>query len=209
MPGKKKNLTGDSKVDLEIMKCDYKQRALDKLFLELEYTKLKLDVQDAPDEQDDETIKYLKQLNMDIKKKQKQKPGCDFYFVTVSPTIGTDFHLLQTKVQKYTTRMMIRSAMYTYELTKQNNPHVHILVENAGYTDKDFRRNTCNTFKKIVGDIRCINIKSVPEDWVQDKIEYIKGEKWDSTKDDMIENDKKWRLEMSLQPYYIIGTKFE
>lgn len=209
MPGKKKNLSDDSAVNAKIKMGEAYEKAVDKLLLQLQYNKLLLDIQEPEHEDDDELVKQMKQLNIDIKKRQKQKPGQDYYFVGVSPVIGTDFELFKCKVQKYTTRSMIRSAIYCYELSKQSNPHVHILVENSGYTDKDFRRNTYNTFKKIVGDQRCVDIKAIPEEWVQDKIDYIKGIKWDKSKDTMIEADIEWRKSMSLEPYYKIGTKFE
>lgn len=136
----------------------------------------------------------------------KQKVSSEHYWVSVNPSNDKELDELIKKVDKYVGRRFITGIIYTYEWCRNGTPHVHMLVHQLELSDKDFRKNTKNTFKNLVGNLKCIDIKRVPSDWIQDKIDYLQGNKWDPEKDDMIESDKLKREEFELEPYYAFGS---
>lgn len=139
---------------------------------------------------------YAKNLSL-----QQKKRSFEYYFVTVSPK-ENDLPWLMKKTEKMANKKSTIGAMYTYELRSDGTPHVHMLVRQLQYSSTDFCRNTRNTFK----DRQCmVDIKGVYESWIPDKVDYIRGDKWDPEKDEMIQKDREWRKQMKLQSYYIVG----
>lgn len=45
----------------------------------------------------------------------------------------------------------------------------------------------------MVGNIKHIDVRTYPASYREDKIDYIKGEKWDDGKIDAVNNTKRWR----------------
>jgi len=127
---------------------------------------------------------------------------------TVNPSLFSEsedrLSRLMKKVSKATTKKCVGRAVWTYERTKEKMPHCHLLLELSSSEpiskDKLFK-GFSNTFK----DVGYVKIKRCPPEWVKDKILYIKGEKWDEDKDEMIADDKEWRIEIGLRPYYSTG----
>lgn len=183
---------------------EVRDKAKMKLLMEYEYNHLKTQILDNK-ETDDPIMKRLRWLNTQILTNQRHKPASTHYWVTISPKPQTPLESLKVKVEKYSRSKMIMGIVYTYELRPEDNtPHVHMIVKPLGVSHSDFVKRTRNPFKDIAID-RCVNIKICPEAFLHDKFEYIKGNKWDVSKEDACGLDKQWRLEHGLEPYYIIG----
>lgn len=200
----------------EIMSIEYHEtvlkaytRARDKLMMEVFYDNMKLQVQDKKYNGNDRYILKMRELATANAKMRKQQITSEYYWVSVSPKPEISLDQLIIKVDKYVGRKMVSGSMYCYEWNSAGNPHTHMLIHNLENSDKDFRKNTTNTFKTLVGNLKCIDIRRVPEDWVEDKKLYIKGDKWDDNKQELIELDKEYRMKYDLQPYYTTGTLSE
>lgn len=111
---------------------------------------------------------------------------------------------LMKKVDKANSKKCVGRSMWSYELTKEGVPHCHYLLELSEKEliskDKLFK-GFQNTFK----DVGYVKIKNCPPEWVKDKVLYLKGEKWDEDKDEMVAIDRDWRKTVGLQPYYEKG----
>jgi len=119
-------------------------------------------------------------------------------------TDGDYLERLKKKVNKFITKKVVKRAIWCYELTKEEMPHVHMLIEvdNENPVAKHtFDKGVVNTFK----DVGHVKTKKCPEEWVKDKVQYLLGNKWDEEKEDMITKDREWRQSVDLQPYYEIG----
>lgn len=155
---------------------------------------------------DDRILKHAQMLTQKSLKLRKKKRSSEYYFVSVSPESHHTIEDLKYKVEKYVDRKLCVGTIYAYEWNKRGIPHVHILVRQLEYSDTDFRKNTYNSFKTLVGNKKCVDIRAIPEDWVDDKIDYIKGDKWDIEKEELIKIDIQNRLEYRLEPFYTTGT---
>lgn len=111
---------------------------------------------------------------------------------------------LQRQVAKANTKKWISRSMWNFELTEQGVPHVHYLFQfsqiNTIRKDK-FVKGFCSTFEKV----GYVDIKKIPDDWVKDKVDYLKGIKWDEDKLPMVLADRAWRAEQGLQDVYVHG----
>jgi len=111
---------------------------------------------------------------------------------------------LQKKIDKALTKKCVARAIWTFELTKDKIPHAHMLLEldpANPIAKHTFEKGFQNTFK----DVGFVHFKHVPEAHIQDKLDYIRGIKWDTEKDVMIEEDRIWREQVGLDPVYSTG----
>lgn len=157
----------------------------------------------VPDDQ--KWLKDIQDMDREVARLRKQKISHNYFFVTVSPRPDTGLDDLRKKVEKYAKRKMTAGIMYNYEWNKNGNVHSHMLVYQTSCSDSKFRENTKNTFKSLVDNLYCIDIRPLPDDWVKDKADYVAGLKWDPEKDDMIETDKEMRKGYGLEPFYKFG----
>lgn len=185
---------------MQFLKC--REKALSKLLTE-QYVEHYRYLMESKSESSDIYVLKLRELFTANVKMRKQRVSYKHYWVTVNPARAEDRETILRLITKYTTRKMVLGAMYTFESRMDDSFHTHILVHQEQYSDSDFRRNTKNSFKKIQA---IVDIRSVPEDWVPDKIDYILGKKWDIGKEDYVEYDKTWRIKNSYDSYYTVGS---
>jgi len=181
------------------------EKAIEKIYLDSKIAEYRALI-DSKEPIDNEMLISARESMAISKKLQKQKITSEYYFVTVAPKTGTTLEELKSKVEKYINRRMVCGSMYSFEWTKEKQVHVHLIVHQIESSDRDFRKNTKNTFKNLVGNLTCIDVRAIPEDWLDDKKAYIMGEKWDDDKQEMIEYDKQKRIDEGLSPYYQTGT---
>lgn len=128
---------------------------------------------------------------------------------TIKPGLfqSTDEYLprLQKKIAKANSKKCILWSMWNLELTHDGVPHSHCLVElneQHPISKSKFEDGILNTFK----DVGFVKMKVIPSSWLQDKVDYLKGIKWDEKKESMIQADKAWRQELGLQDVYVYGS---
>lgn len=129
------------------------------------------------------------------------------YWVTVNPKDDVTLETFIKRVEKYTQRKMVHAFNYAFEQRGKNmdevgkGMHVHILIKSQ---DKKawFKRSTISSFTAIVGNDQAIDIKQYPMEYEVEKIEYLKGNKWDDEKIESITINKIWRERKKLKTYY-------
>lgn len=132
------------------------------------------------------------------------------YFVTINPKSSVQLDEFKAKVERYIQRSMITNATYAFEQRGTTNAdigkglHCHMLIETAC---KDFKRNTVSTFKPLVGKTaplqKVVNIKLLREpQWIEDKLEHLKGNKYGLDKDKKVSGDELFRHKNNLNVLY-------
>lgn len=111
---------------------------------------------------------------------------------------------LQKKIAKLNSKKCVLRSIWNLELTDKGVPHSHYLIElnpdNPISKDK-FESGVLNTFK----DVGYVKMKICPQSQVSDKIEYLKGNKWDEDKQVMVLHDREWRQTLGLEEIYTHG----
>ncbi len=127
------------------------------------------------------------------------------YFITINPDPKhQDAHKLVTTnnlfFTKYCTKYMFnieQRGTDKYSMGKGVHSHIVCIPKSSN----NFKRLIINNYKHLVGNTKAINIKTIPQDWYQDKTDYIKGIKWDGDKQSKIDYDIQWRQSINLQNY--------
>lgn len=134
----------------------------------------------------------------------------NYYWVTINPKPDITLDKFITYIEKVVNRRMINKCVYSFEQrgeteqTAGNGLHCHLLCETkVSYNNNIFAQRIRQLFVEHVGNINThVHIIKIPSDWKDDKIEYIRGLKWDPDKEQKINIDRIWRMEKGLQPYY-------
>lgn len=105
-------------------------------------------------------------------------------------------------------RLSNRSFMtkYWYNIEQRGTEtvhglHSHWLVQSSHPTAQ-FKRDVFSTVQHVVGNKNCVDVKSYPLSFFQDKLDYLNGKKWDKDKDAKVLLDNKFRLENNLSLIY-------
>ncbi len=159
----------------------------------------------------------LKEFELQKKLKLEHKKLNDskyLAFITINPKPETKLSTLQKAMDKFLAKEWIQGDVYyTYEQRGENPDecgkglHCHILLERNGKRPSHLTRETFNTFKNLYGKrpkdkIISNDYKFYGHTFLHDKIEYMKGNKWDESKSNKISIDKIFREKSNLQLYY-------
>lgn len=149
-----------------------------------------------------------------IKKANADAAGSLYMWITINPNPKVKLSDFIRKVFKYFQRNMFSGSMFCFE-QRGGNPqdigtgfHVHGLIQrNLNYPPSQVHRNSKNTFKKMCSCTpQTLNIKFCPTAYAPDKMEYMLGSKTGEGKDVKQVQDKIWRDDISLYPFYISNT---
>lgn len=132
-----------------------------------------------------------------------------YFWITISPhpdtTIDVLIRYMNDRILK---KKNIIRPIYTYEQSGKDesnigyHPHVHILCEKVSATSP---KQMHNELRKALAKIcapQCIDVKVYDETYYDEKIDYLKGLKFDEEKKPCIDNDKKWRESLGLKNIY-------
>lgn len=127
-----------------------------------------------------------------------------YVLLTINPKPGVSLKELAVKVEKFVQRCFIKSYMYVYEIREEGGGglHCHMLLH---YTCKpyDLKRASRSTFKELcdVNNPAILNQRFVEPEILQQKINYLKGDKQDKKKK-AVEFTKAWRLQQNIKDVY-------
>lgn len=153
-----------------------------------------------------------------IAKKNRFHDGYWWITINFDSKLVTNEQCIE-KIEKISQWKWIKHLVYTFEQRSEDiehagqGMHVHMLL--ACNAPREFRDIRSDFVKTLTGKIKYIgntssnilNIKKIPDKYYGDKIDYIKGEKWDDDKSAKIQVDSYWRSEMNLEHFYEIGEK--
>lgn len=131
-----------------------------------------------------------------------------YHFVTISPKPDITLEELTQKVDHWKAQTHIESVEYVYEQRSSiqdemgTGIHIHAIVKTDA-KPSSFKTRTHNTFKNLVGNVNRVDIKPLHyEKFIQDKRDYMKGEKTGVGKGEKVKIDKIWRSTVGLEDYY-------
>lgn len=145
----------------------------------------------------------------DVVQADKKDKEVKFMWITVNPK-DDEFALsqLEAKIDLLKGKKYVQSLKWTYEqrgesLTDVHGIHCHILLECFPGCRKDsVKRSLHNIFNSLCGNPRAVDIRSLRDSWVSDKVDYLRGHKWDESKDEKVSVDIQWRQELGLEQVY-------
>lgn len=145
------------------------------------------------------------------KRKEYKRP---FFFITINPKPDTDFNEFKSAVEDISTWCWVDKCYWVFEQRGTNETdigngfHAHILIEKHNIEKGKCKTQIKNKFKKFVGVLNdnTINVQDKKREWLQDKLDYILGEKYDEGKPEKQEIDKIWRKKNNIESYYKFDT---
>lgn len=131
------------------------------------------------------------------------------YFITINPKPTVAFKDFFNKVMIYFGKYPDTALGFEVRGRKDGEYygyHVHVIV-NCSHKKPDahtMQRNIFNSFKDMCGNIKHVDVRVHSASCRDDKISYIKGEKWDEGKLEAVAHTRDWRSAMKLQGVYYI-----
>jgi hypothetical protein len=155
---------------------------------------------------------YSLQKLYNSNKKMKEELQ-DFYFITINPRPNTDVEEFKSHVLGIWNWCWIQKMYVVLEQrgdtpeTRGNGLHAHVLIEKCNNEWGKINTQIRDKFKKFCDSPyeNTINVKSKKREWLNDKLDYIKGLKTDHGKPDKVIQDQLWRENLQIKPIY----KFE
>lgn len=135
------------------------------------------------------------------------KRPLSLYFMTINfkPDINSD--VIQKVLSRLADRTIISKYSYSIEQrgsddsTRGTGLHSHWLVHTSKPLS-EFKRDCLSTLGKYLGNSRHLDIRKYPLEYESDKIQYLKGNKWDPDKESKVVQDRLFRLENNLDDIY-------
>lgn len=141
---------------------------------------------------------WKKQLTEDEKKKH--------YMITINWNSNShSVEELQPVLSKVLAKKWIKKYSLTHEQRGEILPHmgqgyhVHLLVQDCDKIPSQVHREIYNTVKDYVGNRKHVDVQLVKNSWLQDKLDYIAGKKFDHDKDQKLEIDVIFRRTYGLE----------
>lgn len=128
-----------------------------------------------------------------------------FYFVTINPKPDIPFDQFKNACDKYFGK---RKYIYTYEQRGKTidevgkGYHLHFIHPKKSYDINHIRKELLRIFGEYVGNSKHIDIRGCPESYLQDKILYMKGHKWDEGKKSAVDINIEFRKKYFLDSIY-------
>lgn len=133
-------------------------------------------------------------------------------WITVNPKPEAKLKDLTDLMAKFVTKKWVTSNFaYTFEqrgdtaATCGTGFHCHLVIEDRGKKiPSEITRETKKHFNKItdISNSHCLNIQFIPHKHFNDKIDYLKGLKWDEDKTPKLQQDKEFRRLNDLKDIY-------
>lgn len=163
-------------------------------------------------------LKYFKQMvaQLDRLEYQIYKLGQNrkIQFITVNFKPEVLIPEAMSAVNKFSRRKCLKNVVWSYEQrgeclkTLGNGMHVHILTDKV-VDITHIKKYAYNSFKKLVGNPKHVDVRQYPYEFRVDKEDYIRGVKWDADKEEKIDMDKIWRKNKGINNFYYNEYKDE
>lgn len=152
---------------------------------------------------------YLLASVVQRKTEEENERRAKIYFVTINPRPDVKFDDFRRRVVRYFSKYP--NSVYGFEIRGKNDLgyhgiHCHAIV-NSTHRKNDsstFKRNVYSSFKDMVGNRMHVDVRLYSASYREDKISYIKGEKWDEDKLESVELTKAWREDFGIEPIYVV-----
>jgi len=138
----------------------------------------------------------------------KKDDGSKFLFITINYKPNTTLEAISKMTTNIVTKKWVSKYYYTFEQRGKTQEtcgegiHTHIILQNVDKPMSQIHREIHNTVKNYVGNKLHVDVKQYPTKFLSEKIDYIKGLKWDEDKLQKVEMDKLFRLKNNLEIFY-------
>ena len=137
-------------------------------------------------------------------------------FLTINWKPGTTPENTYNIITNIITKKWIDEYAITWEQRGEDEEslgtgyHNHILLINLEKPKSQIHREIYSTVKNLVGNKFHVDVRMIPSSWIDDKLEYMNGNKWDPLKDKKSQMDRLFRAKYNLQPIIrIVGSSHE
>ncbi len=136
----------------------------------------------------------------------------DLVFITINPKPEVSLEKFLTIVHHTANRKMFLHGSYCLEqrgTTLEDigkGMHAHFAMErDKSYKPSKIAKNISNSLLKqdIIGHAKHVDVRQYPMKFLQDKIEYMSGNKWDKGKEEAVKINKTWRVQNDLKNIYV------
>lgn len=137
-----------------------------------------------------------------------------FHWVTVNPRPDVSLTDFVNAVHRFAKRTTLRLIHYCFEQrgetdnTVGSGLHCHMLIIPIA-TQHGVSNWVRGAFGKYVGTKKAIDIRVYPVSFYEDKLQYMKGEKWDEEKGQKVFYDAIFRSRNNLDSFYTNGVEAE
>ncbi len=179
---------------------------------EITKNNIKYNMKDALDKNEfnnTEFQKFQDVHNEKLKRKENNKP---FWFITISPKPDANFEDFKNCINDVSTFIWVEKCYWCFEqrgTTLEDMGtgfHAHIILEKYNIAPSKLKSIMKNKFSKFVTVDKYINNKinilEKKREFLQDKLDYIMGEKIDEDKPLKVDIDKKWRDKLDMKLFY-------
>jgi len=151
-----------------------------------------------------------------LKEEQAKRLGTLWLWLTVSPNDKVKFPDFQKKITQFAQRKQFKEYFYVYEQRSKDPEtagqgfHCHLLLKrNISYKQNKIISNSKNSFKNMTNtnDFQIFNYHWCPDEYLNDKIEYMTGSKTGCEKDTKQLIDVLFRQKYNLSNYYTNGSE--
>lgn len=131
--------------------------------------------------------------------------GKRYMMATINFKPGVDLEIVKKQMKKCLKKIWIEEYMYCYEIRNEDEEadaglHIHLKIWKAkNKKSGECKREIYNTFKHLVNNIQCVNMRHSNIDGCFEK--YIRGFKNDDKKD-CLDISRRYRDENGLEDYY-------
>jgi len=157
------------------------------------------------------TYNQLEDYYQKLKLAKSQRKGNLWLYLTINPKKDISFFDFKPAILRFVKRKMFSQFFYSYEQrssTQENlgqGFHIHLLLKrNIKVPPNKVIRNSKNSFKKFtnVNNSQIFFYRWCPQEYLNDKVAYIKGNKTGEGKEIKHEMDIEWRQIMGLKEFY-------
>ena len=143
--------------------------------------------------------------------REQQKP---FLFITINPKTDSDLNKFISKVHSVKNLSWIDKMYYVFEQrssTKEDAGqgfHSHLLIEDYKNELGKIKSQFVRMFSDFCGKpyMNTINVQQKKKEWLEDKLDYIKGKKLDEEKPEKVIIDNYWRQQKSIEKLYTFDS---
>lgn len=143
-----------------------------------------------------------------IKEKMEQEENKQraVYWITINPKPDISFDYFRNLIiERLFDRVIMKGAVCAFEQRSKEAPysgvHCHILVDKRMGPKKMFTR-IFNTVNHIVGNPKHVDIREYPYTYREEKLDYLRGKKWDPAKDPSVQATLQWRKDNNISDLY-------
>jgi len=203
------NLDFDTYQEIQTFKREAEKLALKEYYLQLERMKIKAGKNLKIFSTD---LTEMESYKESLKETKLQNDPKYALFITINPECNdiSGYTELNKRVEKCVAKYWITDYAYCYEqrstdATLINGLHCHILLTRGSHKPSHCEREIRSTFSSLCGNSKHINIQYKKKEWINDKLNYMLGDKTGDGKEEKTLIDTEMRKTLGIEKIKYAG----